>query len=220
MLGYPLIMVVSALLFAWSLFSALRGTLSTAISLYEQLIGVGLLLIGFLLYGVVGVIANRRSNQVPMKSTVADRFNATLIHEVIHVHLDAPSGEVSTVRPGDITSAGLVGRDNSLALAKVRLDLEQALRELARTQAVEVIRTESGARKMAERLAEGDVLPAELVEPIRQIIDVCNQAIHGSEVSDELADAVVSVSEELLARLRWLAETRTDIPHVTTMPGQ
>jgi len=113
-----------------------------------------------------------------------------------------------SVRSAEFTSADLVGHDNALALAKLRLDIEQALRDLAVNAGIEPAVSSAGASRLAELLVVRKILPAELIEPIRQIVTVCNQGIHGYEVSDELADSVVSVGEELVSRLRSMGESR------------
>jgi hypothetical protein len=206
-LSYPLIMLVSAGLCVWVVLSSFRGPLPVQIGIYEQLIGVALLLAGFGLSAVLDVTGRRRASRSTRKLTQVEAFNPTLIHEVVHLHLEVPSQKHADVHQWELTSASLVGQDNSLALAKLRLDIEQTLREMMLIQGLDAARARASAVKMAELLAERNVLPRELVEPIHQIVTVCNQAIHGSEVSDDLADSVVSVGDELLARLRWLIET-------------
>ena len=62
---------------------------------------------------------------------------------------------------------------------------------------------------MAQILAERGAIPPEVIDPTRQIVSVCNQAIHGYDVSDDLADAVVASGEDLIARLRQYAEHGT-----------
>jgi len=213
-LSYPLMMVASAALLVWTVLASAREATVSSLGVYEQIAGVMLLLVGLTVCAALDHLARRQGST--KRVARAASFNPTLIHEVIHVHFDVPGHMPIEAGGAEITSADLVGHDNSLALAKLRLDLEQALRELALGQGVQTKINGTGARKMAELLAERGILPPELVGPIRQIMDVCNQAIHGYEVSNELAESVVSVGDELLIRLRWLIDSGTGAPRAST----
>jgi hypothetical protein len=201
-LSYPLVMLVATGLVIFTAYTSFAGTPPPILTTQEQWIGVLLLVASFAATALLDVVLWRKGR--PSKTlTPSTGFNPTYIHEVIHLYPSVPIKGTSSERVWDLTSASLVGQDNALALAKLRIDIEQTLRELMLVRGLEVVTARSSAIKMAELLA-GDVLPTELVDPIRQVLAVCNQAIHGYDVSDDLADSVVSVGDELLARLRWI----------------
>jgi len=205
-LGYPLMMIASIILLASVFVSAYRDASAVSVGFNDQIIGLVVFVIGFALSALVHILRLRLSNGSTKKSVSLGAINSAMIHASIRIAV--PQGKAREhLPPWDFTSASLVGRDNALALAKLRLDLERALREVAFAHDVDLARVQTGVVKLAEMLAGRGVLAHELIEPLRQITSVCNQAIHGYEVSDELADSVVSVGDEMLTRLQGLAST-------------
>lgn len=102
----------------------------------------------------------------------------------------------------DMTPGQLVGSDNALALAKLRIELEVELRRIT----VEAGLTERplGIANLAQQLVAANALPAEFLEPLKEISDVCNKGIHGTEIPDDLAASVTRVGSQLVERLRLL----------------
>ena len=102
-----------------------------------------------------------------------------------------------------VTLGQLVGRDNALACAKLRMDLEQEVRRLAYEEGIDV-----GDRPLGSLLPLlGDMeakalLAAGFSTALRAVLDVCTQAVHGGKVSNQVAASVVSVGGELLTQLR------------------
>jgi hypothetical protein len=201
-------MLVSAVLLILTVTASFRETVPVASGVYEQLAAAVLLIVGFIVTAIIDRISRKQSGPPVQKIARPLAFNPTLIHEIIHLHLELPNYGPTNVRSAEVTSADLVGRDNALALAKLRLDLGQALRGLALNAGIEPVGSSVGVSKLAELLAVREILPVELMEPIRQIVTVCNQAIHGYEVSDELANSLVSVGTDLVTHLRSMAESR------------
>jgi len=201
-LSYPLMTIASVGLLAWAAFASLRQDDLVSPSIYEQIVGAAMLGLGFLLSAAVDTLIRRRSGPTTRRGSQAGEFNSAFIQETVAVLLPPPPDAYPHVPPWELTSARLVGYDNSLALAKLRLDIDRLLREMAFAHHIDVARASAGAVKMAQMLGERGLLPIEIVEPTRQIVAICNRAIHGYDISDELADAVVSAGEDLLARLR------------------
>ena len=115
------------------------------------------------------------------------------------------AGQVPPQPPWELTPRRLVGRDNSLALAYLRLELERALRAVAQMHGVDMVTAVRGTQALADDLVERRVLPASWATALRQVIQVCNSAVHGAVVGDDTALAVVSAGEELLGYLRTLS---------------
>jgi hypothetical protein len=49
-----------------------------------------------------------------------------------------------------------------------------------------------------------EVFPVTLMEPLEEVAKICNIAIHGGKVADDVAAAVVRVGGQLLEQLRLL----------------
>src|SRR4051794_20631559 len=127
---FPFILLVSACLFLSTVFLSFRGSRTLGMSFEEQILGVVLLFLGFMLGSALDAVGRRRASQTSKKLSHIDTFNPALIHEVIHLHVEAPRANAAERGRGELSSAELVGRDNALALAKLRIDIEQSLREM------------------------------------------------------------------------------------------
>jgi Domain of unknown function (DUF4145) len=96
--------------------------------------------------------------------------------------------------------------DPVLALAKLRIELERTLRRLHR-------RTSQSASpprnvtlgSIIHDLAARKALPQDLAASIRDVVAICNRAIHGEEIRSQDALAVAETGGELLEGLEQLA---------------
>lgn len=96
----------------------------------------------------------------------------------------------------------LTRNDPQLGLAKLRIELEQALKALVRVSDVPLpSRRYASVRKMAGALQLAGVLPTEIAGAIDDIVPLANRAVHGERVrssdAQELAELGVRVIEEL-----------------------
>lgn len=107
--------------------------------------------------------------------------------------------------PYEVSAARLVGADNSLALAKLRIDIERELRILVDKMDHRLPQRSLGAMFIAKDLARVGLLPETLLYPLREVVSVCNQAVHGQFISNEKASEVISVGETLVRALRTIA---------------
>ena len=111
--------------------------------------------------------------------------------------------------PWQLTARQLIGVDTALALARLRLDLEQLLRQIAYRYEITLNRQESSLGAMARRLMARDLINPTVHGALQDIARVCNAAIHGKPVSNTTAREVVRVGEELIAYLTASEETPT-----------
>ncbi len=105
--------------------------------------------------------------------------------------------------PWDLSLGQLVGSDNPLALAKLRMELERELRRIAYNNRTDISSRPLGVTGIAQELVSRKILPDTWLEPLKEITSVCNHAIHGrTEVPDDIAASVVRVGGQLLEELR------------------
>ncbi len=97
-------------------------------------------------------------------------------------------------------------RDPILALAGLRIELETWFRNVAQGFKVDTRPYDSMSRVLA-RLRDAGVVTPDQVMLARRVLSLCNQAIHGSEVSKEQAldiiDAAMVLARDYLAWLSW-----------------
>lgn len=96
----------------------------------------------------------------------------------------------------------LLTDDPTLALAKLRIDIERELRRIAFEHKLKIDRRWASVSFIVSRLQKEEVLDPLLIATIKNILPVCNDAIHGAEVTLQLARAVLNVGASLVAVLR------------------
>lgn len=115
-------------------------------------------------------------------------------------------GRATTLPAWDFTADQLVGFDNALALACLRMDIERELRPIAYEARIDISTRPAGVINLARELVRKEVVPVTFLEAIQKIMNICNMGIHGDEVPDNMTAAVIRVGMQLLERLRWLPE--------------
>ena len=133
-------------------------------------------------------------------------FNEVSVRQSLSKGLTTPDpspvdGE-KVAEPWDLSIDNLVGSDNSLALAKLRMELEQELRRIAYNNQTDISSSPLGVTRIAQELVSREILPATWLGALKEITYVCNHAVHGTEVPDDITDSVVRVGGQLLERLR------------------
>jgi hypothetical protein len=107
----------------------------------------------------------------------------------------------------EVTPENLLGQDNSLALAKLRIDIERELKRVASSAGLDEGIGYLGIRRLANELVERQVLAPGAVVVLDNILSVANQAVHGKEVSTDTAAAIIRLGVQLIGILRITAKT-------------
>ena len=133
-------------------------------------------------------------------------FNEVLVSQSLSEGFTTPNpasveGEKVT-EPWDLSLGQLVGLDNSLALAKLRMELERELRHIAYNNQTDISSRPLGVTGIAQELVSREILPPAWLGALKEITHVCNQAVHGTEIPDDIAASVVRVGGQLLEQLR------------------
>jgi hypothetical protein len=102
----------------------------------------------------------------------------------------------------EVASEDFLGQDNSLALAKLRIDLERELRRLASTSGLTGTTSRVGLRRLVDELTRRRVLDEGTRSVLDDILPAMNQAIHGGEVSTESAALIVRLGNQVLLLLQ------------------
>jgi hypothetical protein len=145
-------------------------------------------------------------------SSVLQNFNPEHVKTAKYALKDVPRWEIK--------SSELVGEDNSLALAKLRMDLERELRRIAEYIGIDLSERRMILSNITQELESKKVLPAEWSYALRDIIDVCNRAVHGFEVPTETAATVVRTGNELLRGLYVLRNEIEANPNRFNIEGE
>ena len=144
-------------------------------------------------------------NRTP-RSSFHISFNEISMSQSLSEELTTPDpstvGGEKVEEPWDLSLGQLVGSDNSLALAKLRMELERELRHIAYNNQTDISSRPLGITKIAEELVSREILPPTWLGALREITHVCNHAVHGTEVPDDIAASVVRVGGQLLEQLR------------------
>ncbi|MCE2394430.1 hypothetical protein J4G02_07555 [Candidatus Poribacteria bacterium] len=133
-------------------------------------------------------------------------FNEALVSQSLSeghtIPNSSPVDGEKVAEPWDLSLGQLVGSDNSLALAKLRMELERELRHIAYNHQTDISSRPLGVTGIARELVSRKILPPTWVGALKEITSVCNYAVHGTEVPDDIAASVVRVGGQLLEQLR------------------
>ncbi len=95
-------------------------------------------------------------------------------------------------------SLELVGSDPNLALASLRIEIEKVLKnaveEILKPESTKKFLSNSAAIKL---LQKNNIIFPEHSEALRSIINMCNKAVHGAEISRNSAEEVIEITERL-----------------------
>lgn len=106
---------------------------------------------------------------------------------------------VSQSLPWDVSINQLIGIDNSLALAKLRLELERELRRIAYEHGIDISTRPIGIVGMAEELVAKEILSPDSLVLLMKTNSTCNRVIHrGSKISDAATKSVVKTGVVIL----------------------
>jgi len=100
----------------------------------------------------------------------------------------------------------LAESDPVIALAKIRIELEKVLGQIARFNSVKVSGFALGT--LVNKLTNQEIVSHDVGKALREVIALCNRAIHGETISEEGARTIVDVGVELLEELYWIARNQ------------
>ena len=172
-------------------------------SLTAELLHVIMLLLGMISVEAINLIIS--SSETRMKKSFAITFN----EDFASARIKNVQGRVIDVEVinspierwqhrGGISPATLVGCDNNLALAKLRMDLDEALLECASLHNIEGA-YELHANQLFDQMVSRGVFTRELFSVWREVVSACNKAIHGGSVDDNTARSLIRVGYQLMA---------------------
>jgi hypothetical protein len=134
-------------------------------------------------------------------------FNETVLSTVLAEERVKP---VTKELPWEINSAQLVGVDNVLAVAKLRMELESELRRIAFAYGIKLEGRLFSLNQLIDQLVVREVLSHPVQAALRDIIPICNRAIHGESLMNEDAVRVVRVGNQLLDVLRSIEPSASE----------
>ncbi len=175
----------------------------------QELLQVSMIVLGML--SVAAVMAILRAMDAGIKTPlISITFNeASASARIRTVEAEVIDAEYTEYKDfyseSDFSPAALAGRDNNFALAKLRMDLEQQILDVARRSELSEPYMPFTASKIFNLLVEKEVLPVELESVWREVMSACNKAIHGGSVDDETTNSIVRVGIKLIITIRQAA---------------
>lgn len=110
----------------------------------------------------------------------------------------APAPEIETT----VQQIRTLGEtDPVIALAKLRIEIEKVVVRLhKKTQLHRQQRRPLSIGKMVHNLTTQEILPKRLSGPVREVVSICNRAVHGEEIRERDAKAMLDVGTFVLQR--------------------
>jgi len=101
----------------------------------------------------------------------------------------------------------LLYKDHVLALAKLRIELERALTRLHLSATPTARRRRPmGLNRLVGELVQSGILPTQLSGPLREVIFLCNRAVHGEYVRLADARSIVDIGIRVLEEIDSILE--------------
>ena len=122
--------------------------------------------------------------------------------------------------PWEPTITDWLASDPTLALAKLRIDIEREVRRLAFESNVTSGFRFASLRRLINDLGQTEVVEPDLIAAIDDVLPVLNQAVHGGDVSHETAASVLKVGEQILTYLRHKSQKKEDLSRQNLEGGQ
>jgi hypothetical protein len=112
--------------------------------------------------------------------------------------------EIKTIHD-DFTD--LLDKDHILALAKLRIELEHTLNRLYVSSIPNVKqRKKLGLNRLVSALVQSEVLPTQLSVPVREVVYLCNRAVHGEYIRPDDARRIVDIGIQILEHVASITE--------------
>lgn len=178
---------------------------ASAFKIAYELLQVTMLFVG--LIGMTAVaLLHRLLDEYTGGPLVHVTFNAAgtraSLREVIDIRADEVRPEPSGRDQRWVaTSESLLAEDPVLALAKLRIDLEQGLRRLAFEADIRADPLRLNMDELLQALVEAEKIPEQAHQAIRQVLPVYNAAVHGAAVETDVVRAVLGVGADVLMLL-------------------
>jgi hypothetical protein len=106
-----------------------------------------------------------------------------------------------TISEPTVTRDQLLEQDPSLALASLRIELEGLLRDVGRTRSLFFPRG-LGMAQMVDALEQRKTLTTEIASALRDVVYVCNEAIHGTNVAFDTARRTLNAGQTIVNALK------------------
>lgn len=169
----------------------------------HEILNVMMILIGAI--SMAGIsIAQRLIDQPFGGQIVRLNFNENLTKEALQGVIDAEVVETreKTDAPWEPTSESLMALDPSLALAMLRIDLERELRRLAFEYELDADPKRVSISRLLDLLFKEKLLAPQVISAIHNILPPMNDAVHGGQIDQSVANTVLEVGKDILKLLR------------------
>ncbi len=129
--------------------------------------------------------------------------------KVVDAEVISPTGAGKRDQDDGFSAASFVGRDNQLALAKLRMDLEKEIQSAAEASGIFQSELPLNPTRLFTHLVEKGVVDASLASVVKEVFSACSKAIHGGEVDNTTTESIVRVGLKLVTAIRHAGKSKT-----------
>lgn len=198
--------LLSFLLFAAVAAVVLLLVAASRVQLAHELLNVVMLLVGVVVMAAISIL-QRLIEQHSGGPIVQINFNEARTKEALREVVDADFVEAREDiqqggAPWEPTSESLMALDPTLALAKLRIDLERELRRLAFEYKLDADPKRMSLGRLLDLLFKEKLLAPQAISALKDILPAMNDAVHGGQIEQSVASTVLAVGADVLALLR------------------
>ena len=171
----------------------------------RELLQALMILIGMLMIVTVSFVL-RHLDGLPVTPLIQISFNESktraVLDEAINTDYYDVIGDQKESEFWDLSEEELLEQDPTLALAKLRIDIERELRKIAFNSGVDIGARSTSIEFLISALTKRGLLGSAVASAIKDVLPACNEAIHGGQVTLQVARSVLSVGKDLVTLLR------------------
>lgn len=186
-----------------------------------DLSNVLMILVGMLSVSSLSTLSGVYGRDAPLTMKVSFDLNEARrkLENVLAVDFRDISDATTVITlPWEPTADRLLQEDPVLALAKLRIDIERELRRIAFEAKIEFDLKRISINKLLESLIKVGVIEPNIVSAIRDVLPVCNQAVHGGDINANIALQVLSVGDDIVLALRQEGKPRPFHSRASVIP--
>ena len=171
----------------------------------RELLQALMIVVGMLMTATVSFIL-RHLDGLPVTPLIQISFNESktraVLDEAINADYQDVVGGQKKSESWDLSEEELLDQDPTLALAKLRIDIERELRKIAFNSGIDVDARSTSIGFLISMLTKRGLLGPAVASAINDVLPACNEAIHGGQVTLQVARSVLGVGKDLVTLLR------------------
>jgi hypothetical protein len=133
---------------------------------------------------------------------------------------ELPAAQNEEVAGPESSLLRLVSQDPQLGLAKLRIELEQAIRQIYQLKSPQAPRRPLALSQLLSEIEKSGDLPKDVAHLVRDVLPLANRAAHGEYVRTQDAEEIAILGTRLMREIRSLYKDKIATPAMSVVIQQ